>query len=172
MHTYTYIHALVWWLLSTWPWVGWLCLESWLRLAHKFKLRISRNPRQLRLGEWYCHNCVSRSKPWVLWCCWLGGRKGIRPVKTEWWGADAVICLECGADLHTAQLMPLPLTDSCFSKIQVGFTFLVPAHPDISEKRPLTGCVCVSRSAADHWKAVRLAFKLFSYALTEFCLNV
>ena len=28
-----------------------------------------------------------------------------------------------------AQLMPLPLTISCFSKIQIGFTFLVPAHP-------------------------------------------
>jgi len=39
-----------------------------------------------------------------------------------------VICLERGADLHMAQLMPLPLTVSCFSKIQTGFTFLVPAH--------------------------------------------
>jgi len=40
-----------------------------------------------------------------------------------------VICLERGADLHTAQLMPLPLTASSFSKIQIGFDFLVPAHP-------------------------------------------
>jgi len=40
-----------------------------------------------------------------------------------------VICLERCADLHVAQLMPLPLTISCFSKIQIGFTFLVPAHP-------------------------------------------
>jgi len=40
-----------------------------------------------------------------------------------------VICLERGADLHTAQLMPLQLPVSCFSKIQIGFTFLVPAHP-------------------------------------------
>jgi len=39
-----------------------------------------------------------------------------------------VIRLERGADLHMAQLMPLPLTVSCFSKIQIGFTFLVPAH--------------------------------------------
>ena len=39
-----------------------------------------------------------------------------------------VICLERGADLHLAQLMPLPLTVSCFSKIQIGFTFLVLAH--------------------------------------------
>jgi len=37
-------------------------------------------------------------------------------------------CLERGADLHMTQLMPLPLTVSCSSKIQIGFTFLVPAH--------------------------------------------
>ena len=60
----------------------------------------------------------------VLWRCWLGGRKGIRPVKNS-----VIICLERGADLHMAQLMPLPLTVSCFSKIQIGFTFLVPAYP-------------------------------------------
>jgi len=52
--------------------------------------------------------------------------------KTEWCGAGVVICLERGADLHTAQPMPLPLTVSCFSKIQIGFTFLVPAHPGSS----------------------------------------
>jgi len=40
-----------------------------------------------------------------------------------------VICLERGADLHMAQLMPLPLTVSCSNKIQIGFTFLVPAQP-------------------------------------------
>jgi len=39
-----------------------------------------------------------------------------------------VICLERWADLHMEQLMPLPLTVSCSNKIQVGFTFLVPAH--------------------------------------------
>ena len=48
--------------------------------------------------------------------------------KTERWGAGVVICLDRGADLHMAQLMPLPLTVSCFSKIQIGFTFLVMAH--------------------------------------------
>jgi len=41
------------------------------------------------------------------------------------WGTGVVICLERGADLHMAQLMPLPLT---VSKIQTGFTFLVPAY--------------------------------------------
>jgi len=46
-----------------------------------------------------------------------------------------VICLERGADLHTDQLMPLPRTVSCFSKIQIGFTFLVLAHPGSSGQR-------------------------------------
>ena len=46
-----------------------------------------------------------------------------------------VICLERGADLHVAQLMPLPLTVSCFSKIQIGFTFLVQAHPSSHGQR-------------------------------------
>ena len=55
-----------------------------------------------------------------------------------------VICLERGANLHMAQLMPLPLTVSCFSKIQIGFTFLVPAHPDSPGQRAVKRvCVCV-----------------------------
>ena len=56
-----------------------------------------------------------------------------------------VICLEQGADLHMAQLMPLPLTVSCSSKIQIGFTFLVPAHPGSPGQRAVKGvCVCAS----------------------------
>ena len=59
----------------------------------------------------------------------VGRQKGIQPAKkTEWCGAGVVICLERDADLHMAQLMPLPLTVSCSSKIQIGFTFLVLAH--------------------------------------------
>jgi len=54
-----------------------------------------------------------------------------------------VICLEQGADLHLVQLMPLPLTVFCFSKIQIGSTFLVPAHLGSPEKGPLNGCMCV-----------------------------
>jgi len=54
-----------------------------------------------------------------------------------------VICLERGADLRMPQLMPLPLTVSCFSKIQFGFTFLVLAHLGSPEKGPLNGCACV-----------------------------
>ena len=54
-----------------------------------------------------------------------------------------VICLERGADLHIAQLMPLPLTVSCFTKIQIGVTFLVPAHLGSPEKKAVKW-VCVS----------------------------
>ena len=54
-----------------------------------------------------------------------------------------VTCLERGADLHMAQLMPLTLTVSCFSKIDIGFTFLLPAHLGSPGKGPLNRCVCV-----------------------------
>jgi len=57
-----------------------------------------------------------------------------------------VICLERGADLHMAQLMPLPLTVSCFSKIQISFTFLVPAHVGSPGKRAVKRVrVCIGR---------------------------
>ena len=55
-----------------------------------------------------------------------------------------VICLEWVADLHVAQLMPLPLTVSCFSKIQIGFTFLVPTYPGSPRKRSVKW-VCIVR---------------------------
>ena len=58
------------------------------------------------------------------------------------WGAGVVICLELGADLHMAQRISLPLTVSCFSKIQIGFTFLVPAHPGSPGQRAVKR-VCV-----------------------------
>jgi len=59
-----------------------------------------------------------------------------------------VICLERSADLHMAQLMPLPLTISCSRKIQIGFTFLVPAHLGSPGQRAIKRlcvrvCVCV-----------------------------
>jgi len=65
--------------------------------------------------------------------------------KLEWWDAGVVICLERGPDFHIARLMSLPLTVSCFSKIQTGFSFLVPAHPGSpgqqqqQQQRPFNG---------------------------------
>jgi len=55
-----------------------------------------------------------------------------------------VICLERDADLRMAQLMPLPLTVSCFNEIQIGFTFLVTAHLGSPGKRAVKRVrVCV-----------------------------
>ena len=76
----------------------------------------------------------------------LVGRQERHPAckKSEWWDAGVVICLERGADLQAAQLMPLPLTVSCVSEIQTGFTFLVPAHPGSPGQRAVKWvCVCV-----------------------------
>ena len=54
-----------------------------------------------------------------------------------------VICLERDADLHMAQLMPLPLSVSCFSKIQTGLIFLVPAYPGSPRQKAIKRvCVC------------------------------
>jgi len=81
--------------------------------------------------------------PSVLWRCWLGGRKGIRPVKN--WVVGCWRGYLSGARCRLAemaQLMPLPLTVSCFSKIQIGFTFLVLAHPDSPGKRAVKR-VCI-----------------------------
>ena len=63
-----------------------------------------------------------------------------------------VICLERGADLHMAQQILLPLTVSCFSKIQIGFTFLVLAHPGGPGQRAVKRvcvcvCVCLTRNS-------------------------
>jgi len=63
--------------------------------------------------------------------------------KTGWWGAGIVICLEQGTELYTAQLMPLPLTFSCLNNVQIGFTFLVPAHLGSPGQRAVKrSCVC------------------------------
>jgi len=73
-----------------------------------------------------------------------------------------VVCLEQGADLHIAQLMPLPLTGSCFSKIQIGFTLLVPAHLGSPGKRAVKrACVsvCLSVCLSVCWSRPRAVLK-------------
>ena len=81
----------------------------------------------------------------------LIGRQEGHPArkKYEWWGVRMVICQERGTDLHVAQLMPLPHTVSCFSKVQIGCTCLVPAHPG-SPGKGAVKWVCVHlREATD-----------------------
>ena len=73
---------------------------------------------------------------------WAAGRaSGLQ--KTEWWGAGMVICLEQSADLRMAQLMPLPFTISCFSRIQIGLPFWYRLTRVVPDKGPLNVGVCV-----------------------------
>jgi len=82
--------------------------------------------------------------PSVLWHCWLGGRKGIRSVKTECWGTGMVICLEQGAnDLHVPSWCHCHPNISCCSKIQNGVPFWYRLTQVVLEKRPLNGLVVV-----------------------------
>ena len=84
----------------------------------------------------------------------MGGRKGIRPVKTEWWDADVVMRLGQGADLHMAQLMPLQLTLAPVNPDWFyfpGFTFLMPATTTtIHGLWILSGTTRVSRYQKKH----------------------
>ena len=75
-----------------------------------------------------------------------------------------VVCLEQGADLHMAQLMPLPLTVSCFSKIQIGFPFWYRLTWVVPEKGPLNGCVCIYILLRVHicFSCVSLIFPILS----------
>jgi len=87
-----------------------------------------------------------------------------------------IICLERGADLHMAQRIPLPLTVSCSSKIQIGFTFLVPAHPDSPGQRAVKWGVCVTlyqmqRIRMQHILQIRhglLCLSLFAFSAFAF----
>ena len=89
-----------------------------------------------------------------------------------------VICLEQGADLHMVQLIPLPLAFSCFSKIKIGFTFLVPVHPGSPGQRAVKWvcvrvrvrvrvrvCVCVCVLAAHYGMLLFDAVRKWLYKL-------
>jgi len=74
----------------------------------------------------------------------VGRQEGHAACKKLSGGGLAWLSLERGADLHMAQLMPLPLTLSCLSKIQIGFTILVPAHLGSPGQRAVKRvCVCM-----------------------------
>jgi len=86
---------------------------------------------KLKVSQLQSRKCARRKRVGCLQCFETVGRQEGHPAckKTEWPGAGVVICLERCADLHMAQLMPVSLTVSCFIKIQISFTSLVPAHP-------------------------------------------
>jgi len=109
---------------------------------------------QSKLLEWskqltiamYSHT-KSTTLPSVLWRCWLGGRKGIRCVKTEWWGTGVVVIyLEWGAnDLYMVQLCYCHPIISCFIKIQNGSPFWCQLTQIVLEKKLLNGCSSSSK---------------------------
>ena len=112
-----------------------------------FHLHIASRHRYLKISE-DIHGCTIIVYSAFSALTLLVGQQEGHPVskKQEWWGAGVVICLERGADLHMAQLKPQLLTVSCFSKIQIGFAFLVPAHPGSPGQRAVKrvcACVCV-----------------------------
>jgi len=73
---------------------------------------------------------------------WLEGHPACKKLSDE-----VLAWLSVWSEVQTCimvQLMPLPLSVSCFIKIQIGFTFLVPAHPGSPGKRAVKRvCVCV-----------------------------
>ena len=99
--------------------------------------------RRVHLRSPYCHSSEpSTDEPWVSshYCHLI---TYLFTIIMQVVGAGMVICLERGADLHMAQLMPLPLTVFCFSKIQIGFTFLVLAHPGSPGQRAVKQCTSI-----------------------------
>ena len=99
----------------------------------------------------------------------VGWQEGHPAFKNWVPGAGVVVCLDL--DLHMAQPMPLPLIVSCFSKIQIGFTFLVPAHPGSPGKRAAKRvCVCVSCWLVTQWTdVVRLLYSYFGPHFIAHC---
>ena len=77
----------------------------------------------------------------------LVGRQEGHPACKKHKSGEVLVWLSVCSEVHTcimAQLVPLPLTVSCFSKIQIGFTFLVLAHLGSPGQRAVKRvCVCV-----------------------------
>ena len=105
----------------------------------------------------------------MIWRCWLGGWKGIRPVKNR------VVGCWCGYLSGTRCRLaydPADATVSCFSKIQIGFTFLVPAHLGRPGKRAVKR-VCVFlfyhsvHCYSDGWWGVCVRCRLFAYVRAD-----
>jgi len=80
-----------------------VCLYTGIAVCSETLPHCSSQEPQVQASPNFC--CIL-PMPSVLWRCWLGVTKSIRPVKTEWWGAGVPICLEQGADcLHMVQVM-------------------------------------------------------------------
>jgi len=122
-------------------------MYSFFQLLNVYDFNVFSATRGMPLGLQYSNLHSGVIRCYLLLCYeyavgWVAGTASGMS-KTEWWGAGVVICLERGADLHMAQLMPLPLTVSCFSKIRTGFTLVVSLTRVVPDKEPLNGCLYV-----------------------------
>ena len=84
--------------------------------------------------------------PSFIWRCWLGGRKDIRPGKTEWWGAGMVICLERGAHLHMPSWCHCHSHSLALVKSRFVLPFCYRLTRVVPDKGPLNVCMywCMS----------------------------
>ena len=108
----------------------------------------------------------------MLCRCWLGSRKGIWSVKNEWLCAGLVVCLGLCADLYMAQLMPLTIIVSCFSKSRLVLPFWYQLTWVVPDRGTLNGCCSILNyfllviSESLNW------IKCFSFALLLFPLMI
>jgi len=112
----------------------------------KQRIRLSIGRYWLSADNW-CTSSIQPLKNWVMGC---------------WHGS----CLEQSADLHMAQLMPLPVTVSCFSKIQIGLPFWYRLTRVFPDKGLLHGCVCV----CGVWISVKMATFLYALNVAGLCI--
>jgi len=75
-----------------------------------------------------------------------------------------VICLVRGANLHMAQLMPLPLTVFASVKSRLVLPFWYRLTWVVVDKGPLNGCVYITGQTIDHVLVITMAYMV---VLTE-----
>jgi len=106
------------------------------------------------------------SHPFSALTLLVGRQEGHPACKKQWWIAGVVTCMERGADLHMAQLMLLPLTVSCFSKIQADLPFWYRLTRVVTEKGPLNGCVFLGHHESTHKRHASQSVQSFFVGLT------
>ena len=113
-------------------------LSPYLHLCATCRLRGIKCPW---FDFWF--RCYIYCLPSVLWCCWLGGRKGIWPIKTEWWGAGVV------SVWSEVQTCIWPSWCHCHSlslasgKSRLVLTFWYRLTRVVLDKGPLNGCMYI-----------------------------
>ena len=116
--------------------------------------------------SWLTSDCRSSDLPSVLWCCWLGGKKGIRPVKKlsgevlAWlsiWSEVQTCIWPSWCHCHSLSLAPVK------SRLVLPFWYRLTRV--VPEKGPLNMCVCVCVGAQTYCQLSWLTTVHFYQAL-------